>query len=136
MHHFSICLIAEGAASGGHHDIIEGSTSSQLIALGSPESGLATTGKYLWNRGTDSSTDFVVEIDETTPEPGRQRSTYRALSCTHETNEEDSRHTQQCYHLAHPVRRAKPKHFSFFCPSFSAIRCPLERNSRKARAEK
>jgi hypothetical protein len=94
MDHLAIGFAAEGAASGGHHDIIELSTPRQFVALGGPEGRLAASGEYLCDRGTESSTDLLIEIDEAKAQAIRQRGSDRALSGTHETDKENARHTQ------------------------------------------
>jgi hypothetical protein len=115
----AIGIAAEGTASSSHHNISQFGAPSQLVAFGDPERRLALSGEYLWNRGAEPSTDLPIEIDEAKTQAIRQRNSDRALSCSHEADKEDTAHTQQCYHPAHPPPCAKAKHFSFFGPRYT-----------------
>jgi hypothetical protein len=119
MDHLAVGIAAKGAASGSHHNIYHFGAPRQFLVFGGPESRFTESCEYLWDRGFESSTDHSIEINELVPEPGRQSRTSRAFSCTHETNQENTTHTPQCYHPAHVDSWAKPKLFSFFGPSFS-----------------
>jgi hypothetical protein len=116
--HLAVGIAAKGTASGGHNNVIQFSTVLKFVALGGPESCLTESCEYLWNRGVESSTDLPIEIDEAKAQAIRQRSSDRALSSTHETNQEDSAHTPQCYHPARVRPCAKPELVSFFGPGF------------------